>query len=92
MDEIPNPGVERPGKPPEPPANPIYDGFGGKVSVLLAISGSFLFSIFLGLDTLQFVVTGHESAVFSALAHAVGAVGVAGLVGTLLKSYIFPRK
>jgi hypothetical protein len=87
----PTSGDESPGEPPSPPVNPLYAGKIGAISVVVAIGGTVIFVVFLALDTFQFVATGHESNVFQGIAHGAGAIGLGGLVVTLVKSYIQPR-
>ena len=85
------PGDEQPGQPPTPPVNPLYAGKVGLSSVVIAIAGTVIFVVFLALDTIQFLYTGHESNLFTSIAHGAGAIGLGGLVVTLIKSYIQPR-
>lgn len=91
MGHDPTKGDEGPGAPPTPPVNPLYAGKVGLSSVVIAIGGTVIFVVFLGLDTVQFLYTGHESDLFTSIAHGAGAIGLGGLVVTLIKSYIQPR-
>jgi hypothetical protein len=90
-DADPTPGNEPPGRPPTPPVNPYYSGKVGATSVIVTVTAGAIFALFLGLDTLQFIVTGNESQTFQAIAHGAGAIGLGGLVVTLVKSYLAPR-
>lgn len=85
------PGDEPPGSPPSPPANPIYSGKVGLLSVIVTVTAGALFALFLGLDTIQFIDTGHESSTFAEIAHGFGAIGIGSLVVTLVQSYLKPR-
>ncbi len=91
MSSDPTKGNEPPGEPPSPPVNPLYAGKVGVLSVGIAIGGTIIFVVFLALDTVQFIYTGHESTVFQGIAHGSGAIGLGGLVVTLIKSYLQPR-
>lgn len=91
MSSGPTKGDEPPGMPPTPPVNPVYSGKFGAASVILTVTCGLLFAVFLGLDTIQYLNTGHESDTFTSIAHGFGAIGIGGLVVTLVKSYLTPR-
>lgn len=72
--------------------NPARNGRTGRTSVYLTFGGLGLFGLFLLLDAVQFIVTGHESSIFLAIARGVGGLGIGSLLVTLYKSYFVKEK
>ena len=68
-------------------SNPARNGRTGRIGVYLTFGGLGLFGLFLLLDTVQYAITGHESAIFIAIARGVGGLGIGSLLVTLYKSY-----
>lgn len=68
--------------------HPLTTGKAGPSFVYLAVIAGSIFIVFLALDTVQFVLTGHESPLFATIAQGAGTLGLGGLIAAVAKTYI----
>jgi hypothetical protein len=72
--------------------NPLTNGIKSRISIYFTIVMGAIFVVFLILDTVQYVATGHESVLFTAIIRVITAVFTSSLISTLLASYIHKAK